>query len=454
MRAVAACPFRKHCIITLQGTLTSFLNLDQVLKNPELRAPKARMRVLVEPSDFVCRNIGDTAMQSVALRRIADLWPEARIQVFTDEPSEMPMPRSNVEPLLAAGRRIWLSRDWLPNRKLFRSMQRWLRRSQPSLAYRGLVRWGRLTKAEAIQLGDFFEAVSRADLLIVSGMGGVTSAFSSFAFELLEIVRCAQHFGAKTAMVGQGLGPVETARLRRVMTAAFRKLDLLTLREGRAGLPLLRSLGVPLDRVIVTGDDAIELAFRHGSTVAGDGIGVNMRHASYSGVQLADIENVRMTLARLSTELHAPLVGVPISRVRGEEDANTIALLTGNEADFDGELTNIRTVEELLKQLGRCRILVAGSYHAAVFALSCGIPTVALARSAYYTDKFLGLAEMFGAGCWVVPLDDSRVVERLYASAYAAWGAAEQLRDPLVAAAQRQFRVGVAAYDRLKELVA
>jgi polysaccharide pyruvyl transferase WcaK-like protein len=412
------------------------------------------MRLLVEPSDTVYRNIGDQAMLRVALERIAGLWPEARIQVFTEDADELPRPSSNIEPLLASGRRIWLSRGWLPSRRLRGPMQRWLRVSQPRLAYHALVRWGGLTTAEVRQLDEFFEAVSQADLLIVTGMGGITSAFPSFAFELLEIVRCAQHFGAKTAMVGQGLGPVETARLRRVMTNAFRRLDLLALREGRAGLPLLRALGVPLDRVIVTGDDAIELAFQNGAVAPGRGIGVNMRHASYSGVQLADIENVRMTLVRLSMELEAPLVGVPISRVRGEEDANTIALLTGNEHDFAGELTNIRTVEELLEQLGLCRILVAGSYHAAVFALSCGIPTVALARSAYYTDKFLGLAEMFGTGCWVVPLDDSRVVERLYASASAAWGAAEQLRDPLLAAAQRQFRAGVAAYDRLKELVA
>jgi polysaccharide pyruvyl transferase WcaK-like protein len=402
------------------------------------------MRILIEPSDYVIRNSGDTAMLTIALERIAGIWPDARIQVFTEEPDKMPRPRANVEPLATTGRRLWFDRIRVP---------RWFRRTQPALCHRALTVCGGLTTEQTQHLTDFYEAVSTADVLIVTGMGGVTSAFPAYAFELLEVVRIAQHFGAKTVMLGQGLGPIETEPLRRVARDVLRRLDLLALRERRAGLPLLKELGVPLERVVVTGDDAIELARRYASGSAGNGIGINMRHASYSGIALSDVENVRRALMGITTNLSAPLVGVPISRVPGEEDSVTIERLASDRAGEVADVAGIRTPEDVIVQLRRCRILVAGSYHAAVFALACGIPTVALAHSPYYVDKFLGLADMFGAGCIVVRLDEPAFAERFSNAVLELWAAAEALRAPLLAATQKQLWQSRAAYARLRTVV-
>ena len=420
------------------------------------------MRILVEPSDYIIRNIGDTAMMTVALERISKLWPEARIQVLTDEADQMPRPGRNIEPLNLTGRRLWFDRPWIDQgrgrfthglSRALERMRRFLRRSHPSLAYRVLRRWGGLAAQEVAQLTAFFEAVSEADLLIVTGMGAITSAFPSCASELLEVIRCAQRFGAKTAMLGQGLGPIETEELRRNTTVALRRLDLLALRERRAGLPLLESLNVPLERVIVTGDDAIELACRHARGTIGYGIGVNLRNADYAGVQPHNIHEFRLVLHQLRDRVGAPLIGVPISRVPGEEDAITIAELIRNRDTETDDLSRIRTPEDVLVQLQRCRVLVAGSYHAGVFALSSGIPIVALVNSPYYADKFLGLADMFGSGCRVVCPDEPQFSDRLTQAVLEAWASADQVRAPLLAAAQQQLRQSCAAYAKLKELL-
>lgn len=45
------------------------------------------MRVLVEPSDYVLRNAGDMAMMYVTISRLAALWPDASIDVFTADPN-------------------------------------------------------------------------------------------------------------------------------------------------------------------------------------------------------------------------------------------------------------------------------------------------------------------------------------------------------------------------------
>jgi hypothetical protein len=42
------------------------------------------MRLLVEPSGYVTRNLGDASMMTIALERLSDLWPDARVQVLTD----------------------------------------------------------------------------------------------------------------------------------------------------------------------------------------------------------------------------------------------------------------------------------------------------------------------------------------------------------------------------------
>jgi polysaccharide pyruvyl transferase WcaK-like protein len=416
------------------------------------------MRVLIEPSDYVVRNLGDTAMLTMALERISRMWPDARIQVFTEELEQMPAPGPNIEPLAVTGRRLWFDSSWLPAPLLRRSrlavrIQRWMRRAQPALTYRALRQWGGLTRDQLRELYRFYEAITGSDVLVVTGMGGVTSSFATYAFELLEVVRCAQRFGAKTAMMGQGLGPIETSSLRRMASDVLRRLDLLTLREGRASMPLLKRLGVPLDHVFVTGDDAIELAARHASSSRGNGIGINLRNAKYAGTLSGDIEKAQLVLARLSKNLNAPLVGIPISRVPGEEDALTIMELGKGQVGALADLLKIQTAKDAVVQLRRCRILVAGSYHAGVFALSCGIPTVALVRSNYYADKFLGLAHMFETGCRIVRFDDPNFHESLIEAAEALWNGADALLPSLQTSALRQLRHSRAAYARLRDLV-
>jgi colanic acid/amylovoran biosynthesis protein len=329
----------------------------------------------------------------------------------------------------------------------------WLRRSHPTLAYHALRQWGRLTNEEVVQLTAFFQAVSEADLLIVTGMGGLTSVFADYAFELLEVIRIAQRFGAKTAMLGQGLGPITTERLGRAVSAVLRRLDLLTLREKRAGLPLLQRLKVPLRDVIVTGDDAVELACRYARGTEGHGIGVNLRCADYAGVQPRHVQEISPLLYQLCDRIGAPLIGVPISHAPGEEDADTIAELIHNGDRETCDLSHIRTLEDVVVQLQRCRVLIAGSYHAGVFALSCGIPTVGLVNSPYYIDKFLGLADMFGSGCQVINLGDPHLSDRLTEAVLEAWTSADQVRQSLLAATQYQLQQGRAAYAKLKELL-
>ena len=104
-------------------------------------------------------------------------------------------------------------------------------------------------------------------------------------------------------------------------------------------------------------------------------------------------------------------MSVPISHYPTEVDGAVNAALLGAWSEpADEVVTPLGVVEHI----SRCRAVVTGSYHAAVFALAQGIPAVGLTGSAYYDAKFAGLADQFGgSGLWIVRLDQDELPARL-----------------------------------------
>jgi colanic acid/amylovoran biosynthesis protein len=182
----------------------------------------------------------------------------------------------NVEAYLPerAAKRI-LSWEWVAKRIV--PWERALRRKWPWLLAWMLRRLLRRTGQSDKDLSEFITAVSKADLVIANGMGGITDAFPKYAAELLETMSLAKHYGASTAMVGQGMGPLRDQELREQARWVLPRVDFISLREARASGSLLRELGVRDDRVMTTGDDAIELAHAQRPHAVGTGFGINLR---------------------------------------------------------------------------------------------------------------------------------------------------------------------------------
>jgi len=431
-------------------------------RGPHAATPRP-VRILVEPSDYVLRNVGDMAMLSVAVTRLRGMWPGAEILVLTDTPEDLDRFCPTATPLPSDGRRAWFS-GVLPGARLSRllpgpvasarrNLDDSLRRRWPGLAAAALRRKLRRGAGGSRALDAFLEAVSGADLVVVSGMGGITDAFPDYALKVLDTLGLAIRSGTRTAMVGQGMGPIDDPRLRRRAREILPGVDFIGLREGLAGGPLLRSLGVPAGRVMTTGDDAIEMAYEDRPGRLGDGIGVNLRTSAYSGVGQGALGHVRDALTEASRKSGGRLIPVPISSVPGEADAETIArLLEGSGGGTDGGAALV-TPAQVVRQICHCRVVVTGSYHAAVFALSMGVSAVGLAKSAYYVNKFQGLADQFGPGCTVVPLGDEVPARQVSEAVERAWTSAEANRPPLLASASKQIQLGHAAYRRIYDIV-
>ena len=203
--------------------------------------------------------------------------------------------------------------------------------------------------------------------------------------------------------------------------------------------------------MLVTGDDAIELAYHARIDEIGSDIGFCLRVAGYAPVSAGVADLIGRAVRSAAAERTAALVPLIIAEYRSQDRRSTLPLVRGC-ADVIAPLPRYVPPIEIARRVARCRVVVTGAYHLAVFALSQGIPVVALTSTAYYDDKFLGLSAMFGQGLTLVRLDDPCLGQTLAMAIDRAWQTALVVREPLRARARMQIDASRAAFDRVATL--
>jgi colanic acid/amylovoran biosynthesis protein len=411
------------------------------------------------------QNMGDVSMLQVAANRLRLLWPSASIHVLTDSVETLNRYCPGTKPLLRVGRDRWIGEGFAFGR-LHRYFPKWvssglrnvtevLERRLPAFL-RFILRL-RLRLRDHEHIGDsiiaFLEAMESADLLVVCGAGGFADSSRAWNLTTLSTLEVAIRRGIPIVMFGQGMGPLSDTEVLLRAKSVLPTVSLITLRGGRGGPALVQSLGVAPSRFQITGDEAIELAFEARPAELGHALGINLRVASYAEVEGGLAEKLRPALQNFARRHHAPMLPVPIAFHPWASDHLAIRLLLAGFDDLsDGGLA-LDTPLKVIEQAGRCRVVVTGAYHAAVFSLAQGIPVVCLAKSPYYIAKFLGLEDQFGLGCATVRMDDPAVLEKLCAAIESAWQSAEDVRLPLQHAAVRQIELSWGAYERVRDLL-
>jgi len=408
-------------------------------------------------------NMGDVAMLQVGVRRLQRLWPSARIEVLTESPADLARFCPEAMSLPRAGRDLWIG-----DHAIFGGFGRMLARSASAslsdlgracrlrypAAFRSLVDL-KLTIRDRTNVrpnvNAFLEAMEHADLFVVCGAGGFTDDTRQWNISTLDTIEEAIQRNISVVMFGQGLGPLNDPDILGRARKILPKVSLLTLRGGRGGSAVAQSLGLNSSQISTTGDEAVEIAYEAREQQPGQAVGINLRVASYSNVNEEIVDRLRPVLHKFARRHNVPLIPVPIAFHAWASDHVTIRrLLQGFDDRSDGGIT-LDTPLKVIQQAGRCRIVVTGAYHAAVFAMAQGIPVVGLTASNDYTAKFLGLEDQFGLGCETVFLGAPDASERLAAAAERAWQSAEKVRLPLQAAARRQIALSQGAYQRVKE---
>jgi colanic acid/amylovoran biosynthesis protein len=415
--------------------------------------PGGRPRILVDQSGYDLLNIGDAAMLRSCVIRLRQLWPEAEIMVICHAPERL----ASYCPGAVAIGRTWADRPFfqaLPRRLRLAAEQAW---KMAAPYFSGRLRSGRVRPGPP-RTG--IQAVHAADLVVASGGGYVTDTWWWHAAGVLSLLSLAQRLGKPTAMFGQGIGPISAGRsggglglLRVQARAVLPKLAVLGLREDQIGRDLAVSFGARPGAVTVTGDDALELV-PETSAPDGHALGVSMRVSHYAGVDLAAADAVGSVVVQAAEAFRAPVVALPVSRYPVDSDLDALrVLLHPAGSRVETELTDLTSPEALVTAAARCRVIVTGSYHAAVFGLALGVPAVCLTNSAYYDAKFGGLKALFPDACFVVPLDQPDFAGRLRRAIDRALHLPAPARAAARDGATRQRHAGREAYARFRDAV-
>jgi colanic acid/amylovoran biosynthesis protein len=417
------------------------------------------MRIIVDPSSFDCLNMGDVAMLQVAVARLRRQWPESVIQVFTNDPVALSLHCPDTEPLPHSGRTFWFSDQEILGRlhehipanasRALIAMKRRLRRRSPGFL-RNILRWKlHLTRADATAWERFLTAMDHADLYVVSGAATLNDKSKAHAHVVLGTIEMALSHGIPVAMFSQGVGPLSDPELLTEARRVLPRVTFVALRENLYGPTLVRTLGGRPDRVEVTGDDSVELAYESRAIKTGAGIGVNLRVARSSDIEPELIDTMRAVLHSAAEKYHARLVPIPIALHAAADDPKVIRqLLEASDVQSD-RAWSCENPREVIRAAGNCRIVVTGAYHAAVFALAQGIPAVCVAGNSNYMEKFAGLLDQFRAGSELVSVHDSNFKDAIGDAIERAWISADTQRPGLLAAARRQIEVNRAAYQHM-----
>ena len=313
-------------------------------------------------------------------------------------------------------------------------------------------------------VAEFLYRVRSADVVAVTGGGTIADPFPDKASHMLDTLKMAATLRARagrpvTAIFGHGFGPLDGAALRARARGVLPELDFIALREERTSRGLLHELGVHDEQILVTGDDAIELAYDQRTSEIGEDLGVNVRIAPYASVDAPMLRAVRYAVLSAMRRYAAAVVPLPILMKTDDapgkhtptDTAAISELLAGvrDRSDFgdapDSPLAVIRAI-------ARCRLVITGSYHAAVFALAQGIPAIGLIGSPYYRVKFVGLAGQFEENFKVVDMTNAGCEEQLVEAIDSAWHSVESVRPRLLAAASRQIELSRQAYRTVASL--
>lgn len=411
------------------------------------------MRTLIEPSSYHLQNAGDNAMLSACISRIERRFGNATFDVATTASDRL----SRIASAAAPATEYVTQRDTLIRRRaqsnsrisnhvasLFhRHLRRRFDPAWPQRQYRLDQTWGE----QHANFEPMCHTLRQYDLVVAAGGGYLTDFHPTQALRVLWTLHIAQSCKIPTALFGQGIGPVSSGPLACFAADVLAKAKLIGLREGVHGLGQLTKWSIDPCHIEVTGDDALEFALQPDSRSPGKNVGLNVRVAHYAGVSASQAGSISDLVADFAGRRKVSVEPLLVTTNSGESDQPTLGRLPSiDQSPDDGT-----GIAALVSAAGRCRVVVTGSYHAAVFALAQGVPAIGIAGSDYYLHKFAGLAGLFGDGCRMLHIqrDGPDTLSHMLESL---WAAAPAMSTSLRDAARAQVARGHAFYDRLSDV--
>ncbi len=438
------------------------------------------MRILLDQAIHHHRNVGNNALLEAPLTRLRHFWPDARFDVLSISPHLCTLMFPGTYPvfpdtLQSAPRNLRLLHRILPpglwqsafDAREFVRRQTGITLSSKTFRLRPVSfvgYWrnrrsnrrtaGRHTANDPPSCPPPATAYSRLadyDLYVATGGAYLSDYCKRFLLPLFDRLEAAMAFGIPTIMVGQGSGPMADPEVLQRARRILPQVSHITIRDEWVTGPVLMSLNVPPEKVTMTGDDAVQIGYDNRSNGHRNALGVSLRVAPYTQFSRQHIELLRPLVQAAARRYRCALLSAPIDS--NDVDASYInETIKGYHHLLFGQSRFERPVE-IIKRIHSCRVMMSGTYHGAVFALSQGIPVIGIVNSPEYYDKLAGLAAAFGGdGCRIVRLGDDGVHATISRAIDELWSSADRLGPKLLENAKRQVRLADRAYETIAAL--
>jgi Uncharacterized conserved protein len=440
------------------------------------------MRILFDQSAYDMRNKGNNALLEVAILRLREFWPDALLDIITLAPNLTRLYYPFAQPVSPYDLQPYSIKFWNLLRIFPRRFVEMVLEMREELSHRRSTHFRNSPENETLDKNQSNElsyaqnvnllsknniashdgspsytsiqnSVHNYDLIVASGGGYFCDSDKHNLLQVLNKLEIAAQNNIPTVMVSQGIGPLNDPELRSRAAQILPKIDLICVRETKVALPILRDLGLSKHKIEMTGDDAIELVYGFQGNSLGNSIGVSLRITSYTKVGVRHVETIKNVIQNSAEKYKAALVAIPISSAHHESDITCIKEIFKGYKPVDLGLRKLDSPTDSIKRVRKCRIVITGTFHGAVFALAQGIPVIGLANTDEYFYKLAGLSDEFGKGCQVLSLQSSNLENELQINIDNLWKLAEELKPELLAAAERQIKSGYKAYKRIFEIV-
>lgn len=257
--------------------------------------------------------------------------------------------------------------------------------------------------------GDMFRhlrRIQRCDLFVLGG-GGLLRDNTSWRnlLRLLDELWLAKLLGRKTMLYAIGVGPFKSRWGKLAISLSVRLCDVITVRSER-GAELLRSVGVPAERINVVADPAFLLeahAPLDPELLAllddGDKIGVYPTVSLVEG--LSDDGHVRRLAAALDTlveQQQARFVALPMRVCDELDELDDVKMSYAIKAamrypDALQVYAKRLSAAELKWATAHARMNITVRLHAMIFSLGASVPVVAI----NYEPKVANVFSTFGS---------------------------------------------------------
>jgi polysaccharide pyruvyl transferase WcaK-like protein len=255
------------------------------------------------------------------------------------------------------------------------------------------------------------------DALFIAGGGDMNDFFPEALWRCCALIHAFAGQGKPILLSGQQLGPLQHVASRQLMRSALRRANFVGVREPTESLRICRDSGLANGQFAMYGDDSLGIApagsrevdalMREYQLSPRGFLAVNLRIATYSKVSPEAVHAFAEALGELAGRLGLELVAVPVSTDEGDSDIEAARSLAGELPGVRMKVIGGRGLSpSLLKGLlGQAFGAVGVSYHFNTFALSQGVPSVALYSGAYYKQKANGLAALWGDPRLAMPVE-------------------------------------------------